>query len=116
MRKYISVVLIAVLIIINFANYSYCQTSISPSGYDGETSETRQIQGDMINVGQVIATWIRNIGLILAVIILMILGVKYILGSVEEKADYKKSMIPYLVGVAILFSAAAIAQIIVNLA
>ena len=34
------------------------------------------------------------------------------MGSVEEKADYKKSMIPYLVGAILIFAASALAQVV----
>lgn len=33
----------------------------------------------------------------------MIIGIKYMTGSLEEKANYKKTMVPYLVGCVILF-------------
>ena len=51
---------------------------------------------------------IRVIGIIVTVISLMLLGIKYMTGSVEEKADYKKTMIPYLIGVVIFFSLSTI--------
>ena len=34
------------------------------------------------------------------------------MGSAEEKADYKKSMMPYVVGAGIIFAASAFAQVI----
>ena len=33
-----------------------------------------------------------------SVITLVVLGIKYMVGSIEERAEYKKSMIPYLIG------------------
>ncbi len=66
------------------------------------------------SVGNQIATIIRNVGIVLAVIILMILGIKYMMGSAEEKAEYKKTMIPYLVGAVVLFGASAIAAAVVQ--
>lgn len=41
---------------------------------------------------------IRIIGIITAVIVLAIIGLKYMFMSIQEKADYKKEMIPYIVG------------------
>lgn len=58
---------------------------------------------------------IRNIAIIASVIILMVLGVKYILGSVEEKAEYKKSFIPLIIGIALVVSATTIASFIFNM-
>ena len=46
----------------------------------------------------------------------MVIGIKYMMGSAEEKAEYKKTMIPYLVGAIILFAAVNIAGVVVNLA
>lgn len=45
---------------------------------------------------------IRNIGIITSVISLMIIGVKYILGSVEEKSKYKEILLPWVIGCIIL--------------
>ena len=66
------------------------------------------------NVGNKLATIIRNVGIVLSVIVLMILGIKYMLGSAEEKAEYKKSMIPYVVGAIVLFGASQIAAAILQ--
>ncbi len=55
---------------------------------------------------------ISTIGSILSVIILAGIGIKYMLGSVEEKAVYKKSMVPYIIGVAILFTGSFLPQFI----
>ena len=54
--------------------------------------------------------------MVLAVGIIFVIGIKYMMGSAEEKADYKKSMIPYIVGAVLLFSASAIVGVINDLA
>ena len=59
---------------------------------------------------------IRNIAIIASVIILMVLGVKYMLGSVEEKAEYKKSFIPLIIGIILVVSATTIASFIFGMA
>jgi len=41
--------------------------------------------------------------LLIAVGAMMVIGIKYMSGSLEEKANYKKKMVPYLVGCVILF-------------
>ena len=42
---------------------------------------------------------IRNFAIVIGVIMLMVIGVKYMLGSAEEKADYKKSLMPLVIGI-----------------
>lgn len=57
---------------------------------------------------------LQIIGVAVAVIILAVLGVKYMLGSAEEKAEYKKAFVPYLVGAALVFMAPTIAKAVYN--
>ncbi len=52
---------------------------------------------------------VRLIGTFIAVGALMIIGIKYVMGSIEEKASYKKSMMPYIIGCFILFGASTLA-------
>lgn len=63
----------------------------------------------------IVAT-IRNIAAIAAVVIIAILGVKYMLGSVEEKAEYKKSFMPLIIGIVVVVLAAQIAAMIFSMA
>ncbi|MFR6022598.1 MAG: hypothetical protein ACLUHC_06755 [Clostridia bacterium] len=60
----------------------------------------------------VIVSVLEAVGVILSVIILIVIGIKYMLGSVEERADYKKTMIPYLIGAFMIFTVSLIPQII----
>lgn len=59
---------------------------------------------------------INIIGVVLAVIILMVIGIRYMVGSLEEKAEYKKTMIAYVIGASLLFSITTIANILYKIA
>ena len=59
---------------------------------------------------------LQTVGVVVAVIILIVLGIKYMAGSAEEKAEYKKTMIPYLVGAILIFAASTIANVIYEFA
>lgn len=58
---------------------------------------------------------ITNIGIVLAVLIPAILGIKYMLGSVEEKAEYKKDLLPYFIGSILLFGICTIVKVLQTL-
>ena len=66
---------------------------------------------DLEQTGNNILRILQTFGVILSVIILIIIGIKYMLGSVEEKAEYKKTLMPYVIGAALIFAASAFAQI-----
>ena len=70
---------------------------------------------DITTIGKRIVGAINVVGIVLSVVIVAVLGIKYMVGSAEEKADYKKSMMPYLIGAACLFLAPTIANGIYNL-
>lgn len=69
--------------------------------------------GRIENTTSRILTVISNIGIAVAVIMLAILGIKYMLGSVEEKAEYKEGLIPYVVGAFILFGITGFVKILI---
>ena len=55
---------------------------------------------------------IQTVGIVISVIMLMVIGIKYILSSVEERADYKQTLMPYLIGAVLVFAGTTIPQII----
>lgn len=66
------------------------------------------------NFGKQIVAILQTVGTVVAVVILIILGIRYMMGSAEEKADYKKTMIPYVIGAILIFAASTIANIVYN--
>lgn len=64
----------------------------------------------------VILGGINVVGVIVSVVTLMIVGIKYMFGSVEEKAEYKKTMTMYLIGAVLVFSITTIPNILYKIA
>ena len=71
--------------------------------------------GGLENKISIILTVITNIGMVIAILMSAIIGIKYMLGSVEEKAEYKKDMVPYLVGAVLIFGICAIIKVLQQL-
>ena len=83
---------------------------ITPNSITAQAPSSNEIQ----DVGGKILGVLQTVGVVLAVVILVILGIKYMMGSAEEKAEYKKTMIPYLVGAVFIFAAPILANIVYN--
>ena len=83
---------------------------------DVSISPTTPTDDTYVNVGNSVIGIIQVVGIIISVVCLMVLGIKYMMGSAEEKAEYKKTFIPYIVGAVVLFAASALAKSIYNLA
>lgn len=108
--KILTVVLIAI-VLITFATNVFA-AEINPSTLKptyGDSSELVTKTGKIMGL-------IRNVAIIASVIIIMVLGVKFMLGSVEEKAEYKKSFMPLIIGIVLVVSATTIATFIFNMA
>lgn len=79
-----------------------------PTSYDINAESATKIE----NITSRILTTISNIGIVISVIMLAVLGVKYMLGSVEEKAEYKAGLFPYVIGAFILFGITGFVRIL----
>lgn len=81
----------------------------------GKTQNNPLNQEGLKNVSDVVYNVLLAVGIIAAVIVGLIIGIKYMLGSVAEKAETKELLAPYIVGCVIIFGAFAIWKIIVEL-
>ena len=57
---------------------------------------------DVIEPGNKILEIAKTIGIVCSVIGLMIIGFRYMMGSIEEKAEYKKTLPYYLLGMVLI--------------
>lgn len=69
---------------------------------------------DAMDLGNKIVTLLSVIGSVVSVIVLIVLGIKYMTGTVSQKADYKKTLIPYVIGAVLVFASSVIAGVIYN--
>ena len=104
-EKVISICLI-VMAIISIASTTVF--ALSPSEIKPSNVETNSIT----KVGSSVIGILQTVGIVLSVIVLIVIGLKYMMGSAEEKAEYKKTLMPYLVGAALIFAASALAQVV----
>ena len=84
-------------------------TTVTPEDMTGESSAD---VGEITNIGNSIIRILSTIGIVASVIVLIVLGIKYMMGSAEEKAEYKKTLMPYVIGAALVFAASTIAQMV----
>lgn len=105
-RKKINFIILAILLIMTIGMPKSLATVIRPSDITGNSSageiDGLEFKDDLINM-------LSTIGAFLAVGILIVIGIKYMAGSLEERASYKKSMVPYLIGCVLIFNASIIA-------
>ncbi len=110
----IILMLLCVLVILPSVAYASNGT-FDASTYQPSSTTDATGASKIQDLGNVIISVIRTVGTIISVAILSIIGIKYMTGSVEEKAEYKKTMLPYVIGAVILFGITSFIGIIVDL-
>ena len=111
--------IITILAIIIFLFTPIClaggtPTTIDPNEWKPDDLEMQDYD-EVVDVAVVIIAVIRYVGVAVSIIVLLIIGIKYMTGTVQEKAEYKKTMIPYLIGVFIFFALSQILPLIIGL-
>lgn len=114
--KLMSVLLIATMVIVSLSNV-VCATDANTilSSLENEMKQnTTKVEGgeDITNLAGKIINFLQYAAILAGAVILAVLGIKYMMGSVEEKAEYKKSFVPLIIGIVVVMGAVSIANII----
>ncbi len=109
--KIISILMIAVMLVMVATPVFASSASSKIDELNGKIKDPSNTGDVMTILGKVlgILRWVAIIG---GTIIIAILGVKYMMGSLEEKAEYKKSLIPLVVGIVVVMGATSIAKLL----
>lgn len=110
----ISIVCITtVVLLLSIFNYV---NAVNPTGYLNGTVSDPNAKNVIQSTGNTVIGVVQVVGSITAAVIILVIGIKYMTGSAEEKADYKKSMMPYLIGAIVVFAATNLLKIVVAFA
>lgn len=110
--KIVTFIILITIVILNVCSVSvFAADPIIDPGFWEPTPDNDRTLNEKIGI---ILGIIQIIGVIVSVIVLMILGIKYMVGSVEEKAINKKAMIPYLVGAVMVFAVTTVPNFVFN--
>ena len=112
--KCIVTILTIIVMLLMIASTVFAAEELTPGKLKGNTTSVSNGVNSIKDIGNTFIGILRTVGIVLSVIILMILGIKYMMGSAEEKAEYKKTMIPYIVGAVFIFAASALTDVVFN--
>lgn len=108
--------IVVVIIIITFFLMIFNGKSLAKVNIDDiNASATVSGESEIKNMSSTLYSAITSVGIAVSVVALAAIGIKYMLGSAEEKAEYKKSMMPYLIGALLVFAASTLATAVVKL-
>lgn len=109
--KIINVLMIALMVSMILSNIAL---AIDPANISTVTSGTGV--DSVKSIGEQIIGVIQVGGSVVAVAMLVVLGIKYMMGSAEEKSEYKKTLMPYAIGAILVFAAVNLASMVFKMA
>ena len=113
-NKYLIVILTVLLILtLIIPSISYGKDDLNLGDLNAYKNETEM--SSLKTKAEGIIGIIRTIGVVASVVALMGIGIKYMMASLEERAQYKETMKPYIIGAFLVFSLSLIPQIIYDI-
>lgn len=114
--KKVSIILLAVFLLFSITQPVALAEKQDVKGIiENVNKSTDKVDENVTNVAGTIVNWIWGISIVVAVIVIMVIGLKYVIGSTQEKAKYKESLIPLVVGIVLIVFASTIAKILFSI-
>lgn len=105
--KIISAIMLTILVLASMSNLVLAATTdITIEGKETDASKA------VNNIASMILGIVQVVAIAVAVIMLIVLAIKYISSSPEGKADIKKTATLYVVGAVLLFGATGILEVV----
>ena len=100
--------------------FIFVLTFFETISFAGDTLDTNKYKTQLqygeasylFDKGAFVITLLRNIAAIISVLTISIIGVRYMVGSVEQKAEYKQTMMPVVIGCMLIAGLSVILTII----
>ena len=121
MMKVMAVILLAAMVVVSLASSVNATDTMTFSGVttDSVVKGAQDTSGAAKSINRIVGsilTIVKVVGCGVAVIMLIVLAIKYISAAPGDKADIKKHAVVYVVGAVVLFAASGILQIVKNFA
>ena len=102
MKNVIKILTIVIILFFIFTNYSMAGDALDIGEFVNKPTSAMDNAGSALNS---VLSVIQVIGVAVAVIMLMVLAIKYMIASSSDRADIKKHAIIYVTGAILLFGA-----------
>lgn len=113
--KIVSIIIIFVLILSIFPINSFSGWADDAKTFLSKADQTATVdENKLASASNEVYGMLSSVGMVASVIVGIILGIKYMMASVEEKANVKESLTPYFIGCVVIFGAFGIWKLVIN--
>ena len=117
----ICIVFVSILVTLFCVSSSYAVGDMFKKGKEFLEVEGSNDIDEVINTNELentsdyIYNVLLSIGIMVAIIVAMILGIQFMVASADEKAKVKEALLPFIVGCIVVFGSFTIWKIVVNM-
>ena len=98
-----TLIILSLALVFTFITLNYSNAYVDVNNFDPYAIQPNGIDsGTVTTYTNRLASILTIDGIVIAVICLMIVGLKFIIGSATEKAEYKKNLVPIVIGIAMI--------------
>ena len=113
--KIVSIIIIFVLILSIFPINSFSGWADDAKTFLSKADQTATVdENKLASASNEVYGMLSSVGMVASVIVGIILGIKYMMASVEEKANVKESLTPYFIGCIVVFGAFGIWKLVIT--
>lgn len=113
--KVLSIILISISLFMAFGQPVSLAKKNAGDVINSAASSGNEMGDELNSVTGTVINWLWGISIIIAVVVVMVIGIKFIIGSTQEKAEYKKSLIPLVVGVILVVFATTLVKFLFSI-
>lgn len=122
MKKEVAIKLLIIIItilstffLITPKTYAIGEFFTSGDEFIKKAETNNPISNNLQDMSGTIYNVLLAIGVVVALIVGMMIGIKFMTGSIEEKAKIKETLIPYIAGCVVIFGAFGIWKLVVTI-
>lgn len=119
LKKLISIIFIILIVFFYTSNVTYAIENVVKDAESfiasRETEKGPLNEKNIIDTSDYIYNILFTIAVVIAFAIGIIIGIQFIMGSAEEQAKVKETLIPYIIGVFVVFASFTIWKIVVTI-
>lgn len=116
MKKIKKVLITIIIAVIIFSFIDISMASVIQNNFGGSSVSGTKAGGKVKSLLSSVLEIVRNIGIGVAIIMLIALACKYMIASASDRAEIKKHAVAYVTGAVVLFAASGILTIIKDFA
>ena len=117
-KIFICIIFIAFILCVFVSHTTYAKSIIAQGTeflQEGESVNKKINTAKLKETSEYITNHLIIIGIIIAVVVAMILGIQFMVASADEKAKVKESVLPFIVGCIVIFGAFTIWKTVVKI-